>query len=122
MRGAHPQVPTIAPSNWGMYFNAPPRRRFAAPTTADGSTAEFGVEALTNPGDGTLWGLRVWFRSFAWLLAFGKPDDLPAELYRPRGLHITRLGESFSRTLNLSWPQSGHGHALLELTRLGELA
>jgi hypothetical protein len=59
------------PCGWGMYLDAAQGQNFAAPTTADGSTAEIGVEPQTNPEDGTLWGLRMWFRSFGWLLTLG---------------------------------------------------
>ena len=44
-----------------------------------------GSSRPTSIADGTLWGLRVWFRSFGWPLSFGIPNNLPAQMYRPAG-------------------------------------
>ena len=109
------------PGGWGLNFNASVDQAFAAPTTADGTHGELAAEPITSIADGTLWGLRVWFRSFGWLLSFGVPGNLPAQMYRPGGLRLQRVGEPYLRKLNLTWTPDGKHHEVLEVTRLGEV-
>jgi hypothetical protein len=109
------------PERWGMYVDTVPGRPFAAPVTADGSTAEVGVETLMNPTDASLMGSRTWFRSFGLLLAFGKPDQLPVGAYRPGGLRLRRAGRVESHTLLLTWKSDGYPHHVIDFVRVGEL-
>jgi hypothetical protein len=102
---------TAWPLHWGMYFDATPGQQFHAPTTSDGSTAELALEPVTNLADGTLWALRVWFRSFGWLLTFGKPDSLSPQMYRPAGLRMRRVGET------CHVPSTSHGKVATNRTR-----
>ncbi len=109
------------PENWGIYFNASVGQHFAAPTKPDGSHSEFAIEPFIFDADGSLWGLRVWFRSFGWLLSLGTPNNLTAAMYRPGALRLRRNGDPGLRTLHFSWAHDGKEHVVLEVTRVGEL-
>jgi hypothetical protein len=109
------------PDGWGLYFNAAVDQSFSAPTRADGSHGELATQPTTSDTDGSLWGLYVWFRSFGWLLSFGIPHNLTAQMYRPGALRMQRVGQPGLRTLHLSWVEDGNEHQVLGITRVGEV-
>jgi hypothetical protein len=107
------------PAKWGLYLDSVDGQSFCAPTTKDDSTAEFGAEPLTNAADNTLWGLRVWIRSFPFLLAFGKPDYLESTMHRPGVLVLDDPTQRNANTIELSWGDDGQHHETLHLSRIG---
>lgn len=109
------------PQHWGLYCNIIADQPFAAPTASDGGMAEFGVEPLCHPTTKVLMAFRVWIRSFPFLLAFGRPDDLDPVMYRPAALVVRRRAELSSSALSFGW-HDRHGHASIHLTRIGTLS
>lgn len=104
------------PPHWGVYLNLQADQAFMAPTTADGETADFGMEPASTSDE--IWSARFWVRSIPFLLAFGRPGGIDTGLYRPGALSLSRLSDAVTLKLVFTWADKLE-HFEIPITRQG---
>lgn len=99
------------PDPWGLYLEA-------APGSLVFSGYDVAAEVRVHPQTQQAMAVSVSVGSVRWLVALGRPDQLPRAAYRPSAVVLTAADGRRSRTLRLSWDGVPGPHDSVGLTRV----